>query len=429
MTTLDRIAFLASDPRMVDYVRNVALELRTEADVIVDDVTGRGSPDVSLTAIAASGLDGRRLSEVLARGERYRVVVGQGKCTLEWWQLRRRIGRAARSHRERFDSRPLTRAALLHHPRALARWAYASSIGRTLEASGLADRIEGRTGRRFSGTRHRTRPRLVPRRVRAEVLLGDLRAHFPHGLDVTTGETVFEGTTLWHVALCHSVIDSAEKSRRWGVPTVLIGYPRYDHLASLPRRTVEPGTTERLAVLWMPTAGHALKDGDSIIELWLDAFASLARDADVTVRPHPKDVEVDPDLPDRLRAAGLMVDTDIARDVGRAIVDSDVVVCDRGGTMFSVLFLERPLVLLDGRLPHDPSELASALRSEVLTLRPTPSISDDLRAAVMTGAHTPEQRATRALWRDRVFEGAPREGARAAADALRAIRDDGIPST
>jgi hypothetical protein len=96
--------------------------------------------------------------------------------------------------------------------------------------------------------------------------------------------------------------------------------------------------------------------------------------------------------------------------------------------MFSVLFLDRPLVLLDGRLPHDPSDLTTALRSEVLTLRPTPARSDALRDAVTVGAHSPEQRATRALWRDRVFEGAPREGARAVVGALRSIRDNGIPS-
>jgi hypothetical protein len=431
VTTIDRIALLASDPRVVDYVANVAGVLGDDrAVVIVDDVTGAGDAESSRRELAFRGLAHRDLSDVLRTGDRYRVAVGQGKTVLGGRAVRALVPRAVLRHSEAWTVTRVT-------PRTVVRWAvtalivvHARTLGRLLERSGASDRLVRTTGRRFSATAWRgPMPPLRDAHAAAERVIGDVLVHFPHGVDVRAlrpGER--DGPQMWHVVLCHGPVDADDKMRRWGLPTVLIGYPRYAHLRPAPVVGAPLGGSDRArrTVLWLPTAGSHRPGVDNTIEHWLDAVAALTPDHHVVVRPHPKDVTRDPTLAARLAARGLSVDTDPAADVGAAIAAADVVLCDHGGPIFSTVYLDRPLVLLAAFATGSPEDLDRLVRRDLVSLGLDDADPSTLMTTLSDEARWADQAEARRRWRERLFGGAPADGAVTAAEVLDALRRGGV---
>lgn len=430
MTSIDRVAFLASDPRVVDYVANVAAILGgAHGVVIVDDVTGAGNAAASRAELDARGLVRRDLSDVLRTGDRYRVVVGQGKTVLDLKDTRRLVAPRTLGAAEGWTVESVTgRRVLSWIVRVLVR-GYARSFGRALERTGIADRLARTIGRRLSA-REFTGPVPPIRSVHApaERVIGDILVHFPHGVDVRAlRPDERDGPQVWDLVLCHGPLDAADKARRWGLPTHLVGYPRYAHLDPAPVSGAPLGGGGRgpRRILWLPTAGNHRPGVDNAIELWLPAVSALAAEHRVTIRPHPKDVTRDATLADRLAKHGIEVDRDPARDVGALIAAADVVLCDYGGPIFSAVFLDRPVVLLDGYATGSPDDLDRVVRRDLLTLGRDEARPDLLRSTLEDEARWADQAEVRRRWRERLFGDAPQDGATAAAEALEGLRRDG----
>lgn len=370
-------AFVIKDGRSIDYYRNVLLELGPDTFecLVVDD---RGSED-TYQALLQEGLPARLLSAAIRERKRYRTIVTTSMTPVAATALPREDRRAVRR-----DQRSLGRLRWARTILDVLRRVYALTLGMALERSGISALLDRRTGRRWSGTQASWPTRQPP--VAAELVLAEIRILFPHGVDLKAKPAPSAPTdTDWSLVLCHGPFDAAYRHARWTTPTWIIGYPRYDHLVDPSPATSSPGRAPLLGedgrplqVLWLPTSrGRAHGHQEHPIERWLPILQPLVAFGAITIRPHPKDLAEDPSLAGRLRHQGLRVDEETARDLGASIAKADLVLCDYGGTVFSAVYLDRPVLLLEGAGPNWDNPEVHRLREGLVRI----SLPEDASSA------------------------------------------------
>lgn len=419
------VVFVAADARALDYYGNVVRALGTASAVIViDDVTRR------LRALPETDLPVLRLSRLLRAGRQFPVAVGQGKVVIPVRRLPRLLRAAHRSDR---DAGP-------HAPRNLlvdaVAAAYAATVGRALVLTRLDRPLRRLTGRSWTGRSARARWLAGHGSVTAEVLLGDRRVFFPHGVDMKPRPAPDRPRpTHWDLMLCHGPFDAEYRAARFAAPVATIGYPRYDHLGppsdAAPFAPVARAGGRRLAVLWLPTVHTGGPPARHPVRRWLPIVRGILDVTDVTVRPHPKDVAGAPELIAELGEAGFTLDLDGGRDLGAAIRSADVVLCDYGGTVFSVVYLDQPLVLLEHREggEHDLPAL-HALRRDLVRLQVDDGSRPDLLRLLVDEPTWRDQVAVRRRIRTQLFGPDPHGGAGRTAAILRdLVAGRALPST
>ncbi len=160
---------------------------------------------------------------------------------------------------------------------------------------------------------------------------------------------------VYDVVLCHGPYQAEKLAFCRHTITLQMGYPRYDgYEAAFARRSqlrAELGVRgQRPVVLWMPTWQEL-----SSIEPFMKAVQGITDRFDVVVKPHPLTTTKEPDRLQLLRDSGLVLVTDELLDITDLYAAADCVVADYGGSIFSALYVDKPIVLLD-------SELAEAHR-------------------------------------------------------------------
>ena len=80
---------------------------------------------------------------------------------------------------------------------------------------------------------------------------------------------------------------------------------------------------------------------------WINHISKLTSKFNVIIRPHPKLLNKDKQILSMLKDKNFFVDTNSDRKMGDIYKISDLIICDYGGTIFSAIFLEKPIVLLN----------------------------------------------------------------------------------
>lgn len=98
---------------------------------------------------------------------------------------------------------------------------------------------------------------------------------------------------------------------------------------------------------WLPTHIDHFGEKDLNIELWYKKFCFLKDDFNIIIRPHPKTLLTNKKLIKNLNKSQLIVDLNYDRKIGDLIKNSDVILCDYGGTVFSSLYLKKSIIFLN----------------------------------------------------------------------------------
>ena len=101
----------------------------------------------------------------------------------------------------------------------------------------------------------------------------------------------------------------------------------------------------------------------------------------VIIRPHPKTLMIMPELEKKLRKFNYFIDKEQNRKIGEIYKISDFVVSDYGGTIFSAIYFQRPILILNLKQKshfvenlRDGLSLDISVRKELLNLNPSISV-------------------------------------------------------
>jgi CDP-glycerol glycerophosphotransferase (TagB/SpsB family) len=163
---------------------------------------------------------------------------------------------------------------------------------------------------------------------------------------------------------CHGPIDGGLIEEQTGKKATMIGYPRYDTLKTLQETYSSELSLEfslnpaKKIISWIPTYVNRNGNPDYNIDVWLPYLESLLTEYEILVRPHPKRIEMGAEkLIQRLEAVGFKVDVLAERDMNQLYSVSDFILCDYGGVVFSSIYTDSNLLMLNH--PDHQSELES----------------------------------------------------------------------
>jgi hypothetical protein len=206
---------------------------------------------------------------------------------------------------------------------------------------------------------------------------------FPKGMDLQpVTKSKFSG---FQTVLCHGDFDAqyvAQLAPK-DVRIARVGYPRYDgyHIGT---RINSPAAVHRtvhdkqqLKVLMLPTTVGNRTDFSLRFLKQIQLLEPLFHYAEVTIRPHPEEKsKYSGAVARRIKLLGGSVENDAMADFGALIRNTDLVVCDYGGAVFSALYLRKPVLLLRGFSPKKESNVILDLRNQLLSVSVAQSTRD-----------------------------------------------------
>lgn len=175
--------------------------------------------------------------------------------------------------------------------------------------------------------------------------LGHFNVRFMYALG-KAGHNFSAWNELYDVILCHGPYQ-VEQLASCSALKLEMGYPRYDGFQAqfedrvAIRQRLGFDSTKPL-VLWMPTWQELCS-----LEAFMPAVKQLSSEYDLLVKPHPLTVTYEPERLKLIQDSGLTYLTDASVDITDLYAAADCVLTDYGGSIFSALYMDRPIVLLD----------------------------------------------------------------------------------
>jgi hypothetical protein len=425
MEIINKIGFFIGDSRKLDFYKNVVDELNTDHyELIINDIRLKDQDEIDKMdrLITSRNYPRRFASELVEDNKVFKVVVGVGNYGI----TRKKIT-----------------------PKDLLKFLYARTAGTILELTGLA-RVAKKAIRRdvtaggskaalmkslyFAGTDSKwVRWKNPIGRISPESVLGKIRVLFPRGMDVAHDYPGDYRSADFHHFFCHGESDKNIVEKNTKKPTHIIGYPRYDNVEEwddqkLNELAAEFGINRKKSgkpiVLWLTSSMDWISDKDDNTRLWKDAMLSLQDEFEVIYRPHPTRVRANGEMMDELNKNGLKMDYSSARDMTGMYTLADYVICDYGGTIFSALYCDKKIVLLNN--PEQPSaeedgSMDIQMRSSFVNLDPDPNgnNAENLKSVLKDEELWNKQLPKSSELRKTLFGGAPvGEGAKRAAQLL-----------
>ena len=207
--------------------------------------------------------------------------------------------------------------------------------------------------------------------------VGIKQIRFMYGADIGEGWSLQPWNEIYDLFLCHGPNDEAALRKRFRGKTAVMGYPRYDayfdqHLdTDSVVREFEINPSKK-TILWITTTG----EGASSIPSFARLISGLTGRHNVIVRPHPIAFRAEPRDIELLCSLNFKIDSNPLRDMNKLYKAADLVLCDYGGSAFSVIYLGKKLRLLDVPGSKKSPWLRSASNFELHEFVPVVSVEN-----------------------------------------------------
>jgi len=207
--------------------------------------------------------------------------------------------------------------------------------------------------------------------------VGIKQIRFMYGADIGEGWSLQPWNEMYDLFLCHGPNDEAALRNRFRGKTAVMGYPRYDEYF---KEDLDIGSVvaefgidpSKKTILWISTTGA----GASSIPAFAKLVSGLMGQYNIIARPHPIAFRAEPGDIELLRSLNFKIDSAALRDMNRLYKAVDLVLCDYGGSAFSVIYLGKKLILLDVPGSEDCSWLLNTSNFELHELAPVVGVQD-----------------------------------------------------
>jgi CDP-glycerol glycerophosphotransferase (TagB/SpsB family) len=213
-------------------------------------------------------------------------------------------------------------------------------------------------------------------------ILGLYNIRFMYGADAG-GVKFGEYNNLFDIIFCHRPRDSGIIKKKFDRPVFEMGYPRYDnYFKNINNQNLKNTilkkfscSNNKVTVLWIPTVSEYF----STIETYAKSIQKITDRYNVILRPHP--LEIDPQYSrynqkvfDIVNSGAFIINRNPYQDMSELYLIADYVFCDYGGTIFSALYVEKNILLLNHKDVHMDHGVYGSTSMEVREF--LPSIND-----------------------------------------------------
>jgi hypothetical protein len=176
--------------------------------------------------------------------------------------------------------------------------------------------------------------------IQIEKKISKISVCFPRGLDIDIKKhPVNRWVDNFDYFLVHSKYDKKIIEKNTKKPTQIIGYPRYI------RKKNSKINTKIKKILWMPSYPKFSKDKLFNVTGWLTAFSILKKKYSITIKFHPK-FSVDKKIK-AIFEKHISIINNPKENLSQLYDKNDIIVCDYGGSIFSAVYNEKPVILLN----------------------------------------------------------------------------------
>ena len=130
-----------------------------------------------------------------------------------------------------------------------------------------------------------------------------------------------------------------------------MGYLRYENLSNkniIYKKICKEFdlNKKKKIIFWTPTHIDGDEEFDNL-NLWMNRIRILKKNYNIIIRPHPKSLLIMPSIERKLKKLNYFVDKDQNRKIGELYKISDFVISDFGGTIFSAIYFNKPVLILN----------------------------------------------------------------------------------
>jgi len=100
-------------------------------------------------------------------------------------------------------------------------------------------------------------------------------------------------------------------------------------------------------ILWLPTYIETPYEKDKNISLWIPKLSCFTNRYNFLIRPHPRTIMNNYNIVNLLRDNNFILDLGVHNKINYLIQNSDLVLCDYGGTILGSLYLKKPIIFLN----------------------------------------------------------------------------------
>ena len=232
---------------------------------------------------------------------------------------------------------------------SILRFIYGRTIGSALEYFGLSLFFLKKFGRSFTADGKNSR---IGISIFPEKKIGKIIVKFPDGIDIKKKNYPYDFyKNIFDIffSYCDFEIDLIQNKFNSKI-VKKIDYFRYNYVQR------DNGNLKKIdhkidkakkTIYWLPTHIDNGKDEDKNLLNWIYKINFLNKDFNIVLRPHPKTISRNQDLINKISKLNYILDVDFNKNIGEAIINSDLIFADYGGIVFDTLYLEKKIILLD----------------------------------------------------------------------------------
>lgn len=245
-------------------------------------------------------------------------------------------------------------------------------------------------------------------------ILGEYNVRFMYGADTGGVKINKIYNHVFDEFFCHGPHDGLIVNQLFAGSIFEMGYPRYDSYfinkdnKDLKNKVIKSlgGDVFRPTILWIVTVSEYF----STIEKYADVMEGLTEKYNVVLRPHP--LEINPKssrynrkVDEIVRSGRFLISLDASESLSNLYLIADYVFCDYGGSIFSALYLNKKIILLDHEDVTKDTEVYGSTAMEIRKYLPTfsgdPGKLNELLSEIYSDGR--EYEATKSIARKKYF--------------------------
>jgi CDP-glycerol glycerophosphotransferase (TagB/SpsB family) len=220
-------------------------------------------------------------------------------------------------------------------------------------------------------------------------ILGLYNIRFMYGADAGVNSFYEYGNNynkLFDIFFCHGPRDAEITKSLFDKPIFIMGYPRYDNYFERSGNSVDKNNLQRKylvdnkkkTILLITTVNNNF----STIETYCEKMDKLTEFYNVIVRPHPLEIDFQNDrfnqnVLDIVTNSKFILCDDRYQDMTALYLISDYIFCDYGGSIFSALYMDKRIILLNHKEVEKDLVVSTSTSMEVREYLPSISQHED----------------------------------------------------
>ena len=236
---------------------------------------------------------------------------------------------------------------------SILRFLYGRIIGSLLDLFGVSKFLKKNFGRSFTADGFKSRLGIS---FYPEKKIGKKVIKFPDGADIKkkiTRMIFIKIFSIFFFSYCDFEIDLI-RNKFDNKISKKIDYFRFNNIkkkdANILNSRFQNFDKSKKTIYWLPThidnVGNVEEEDKNLLD-WILKLNFLNKKFNVILRPHPKSVSRNKSLMVQIKKLDYFIDTDFDKNIGEAIINSDLIFADYGGVIFDAIYLEKKILLLD----------------------------------------------------------------------------------